>query len=58
MNSSLSVHNNHKKIMSDEFKRAFDLMSKARTDAPESDLTDMYKQIFENFNFIKENKYT
>jgi len=28
MNSALTVHNNHKKIMSEEFKRAFDLMNK------------------------------
>jgi len=27
MNSSLSVHNNHKKIMSDEFKRSYELMN-------------------------------
>jgi len=56
MNSSLSVHNNHKKIMSDEFKRAFELMSKIHSQMEYSHVLNVIKSMFETFNFAKDPK--
>jgi poly(A) polymerase len=58
MNSSLSVHNNHKKIMSDEFKRSYDIMNTLNKNSTDEQIDEAFKGVFKNFNFIDENKYT